>query len=46
MKIYTAKKISLIKTNTWDYNSPSTPIIYLSIKKSKKILLRKHMAML
>ncbi len=36
----------LVKINPWNIFSPSTPLLYLSLEKSRKLLLYKHMAML
>lgn len=40
------KIIRLLKARPWDIFSPSTPLIYLSIEKLRKLLMYKHMAML
>jgi len=44
--LYRVNIIHGLKSNPWNIFTPSTPLIYLSIVKSRKILLYKHMAML
>lgn len=43
---YINNSLSELKLNPWDIYTPSTPLIYLSVVKSRKILLYKYMAML